>query len=62
MTQTISGLYALTRDPAVAKPNQDAFGKAENLPTLAAPVSVNVLTAGEGETVSDAQTIDSEKH
>ena len=60
MTQTMSGLYALTRDPALPKPSQDALGQTENMPVLAAPVTVNALPATEDEAVSDAQTIDTE--
>ena len=60
ITQTMSGIYALTRDPAVAKPSQDALRKVENVPALAAPISVDAPPAGEDQTVSDAQTIDTE--
>ena len=60
MTQTMSGLYALTRDPSLPKPSQDALGQTENMPVLAAPVAVNALPATEDEADSDAQTIDTE--
>ena len=60
MTQTMSGLYALTRDPTVAKPSRTALVDTQTLKAIAPPVSVNALTAGEDETVSDAQTPDTE--
>lgn len=60
MTQTMSGLYALTRDPSLPKPSQDALGQTENMPVLAGPVAVNALPATEDEADSDAQTIDTE--
>ena len=60
MTQTMSGLYALTRDPSLPKPSRVALENTESLTPLAAPVSVDALPATEDETVSDAQTIDTE--
>ena len=60
MTKTMSGLYALTRDPSLPKPSQDALGQTESLTPLAAPVSVDALPGTGDETVSDAQTPDTE--
>ena len=60
MTKTLSGLYTLARDPSLPKPSQDALGQTENVPALAAPVSVDALPATEDETVSDVQTPDTE--
>ena len=60
MSQTLSGLYTLTRDPALPKPNHTALGNTEPVKAVAPSVRVAALTAGE-EGVSDAQTTDPEK-